>query len=183
MSNTSRQQMQQKEITLAQNIRFLRKSLKLSQEELANRLGIKRSNVAAYESKNVEPRLRIILEMARLFNVSVESLISKNIAILEHVDEFGTQTISNNTKGNSVTDIDEGEIQAFIDKSIKIRKVLEGFKAFYSFKKSKMIDQTPDQQKLVFDIDNFIQLMEHLLAYNETVIKAISTQGSDLFED
>lgn len=64
---------------LSKNIRYLRKSKKWSQEELALKLGIKRSNIAAYESKNVEPRLGLILQMAKLFNVNMAELIRVNI--------------------------------------------------------------------------------------------------------
>jgi len=54
---------------------MLRKLNEWSQEELAERLGVKRSSIAAYESKNVEPRLKVIIEMAQVFNVSIVELI------------------------------------------------------------------------------------------------------------
>ena len=168
----------EKDNTLSHNIKYLRKENKFSQEELASRLGIKRSNIAAYESKNVEPRLRIILELARLFDVSVKTLIEKKIEIGSTSPVFDTSTITPTDKQQELDIENNDDITEFIGKSIRIRKVLEGFKSFYTFKKNNMVGSTPDKDKLIFDIDNFVQLMEHLLAYNETVIKAISNKTS-----
>ena len=167
---------EEKDNTLSHNIKYLRKKNNFSQEELAANLGIKRSNIAAYESKNVEPRLRIILELARLFNVSVKTLIEKKIESGSTSPTFDTNSIESITKPQELDIENNKDISEFIGKSIKIRKVLEGFKSFYTFKKNNITQSTPDKEKLIFDIDNFVQLMEHLLAYNETVIKAISNK-------
>jgi len=163
---------------LSQNIRYLRKKSKMSQGELATKLGIKRSNIAAYESKSVEPRLRIVLELAKLFDVSVKALIDTPLDDTVSALPFKNET---STAGNEAslrtTDSDVQEVKHFVDKTMKIRKILEGFKSFYLFKKSNIDTSVEGNEKLVFDIDNFIQLMEHLLAYNETVIKAISNRS------
>lgn len=162
--------------TLSYNIKYLRKIKKISQEELASRLGIKRSNIAAYESKNVEPRLRIILELAKLFDISVKSLIEKKIEHGAKFPSFNSSLKEPVLKSQELDIEDNEDVIEFVNKSIKIRKVLEGFKAFYTFKKNNLLETSPDQEKLIFDIDNFVQLMEHLLTYNETVIKAISNK-------
>lgn len=171
--------MDDKFTVLAHNIRFLRKKSKISQEELANELKIKRSNIAAYEAKNVEPRLRIILEIAKFFNVDITTLIHKRLSEDSKIQPFGAlrSVKSENVKQNiQLTDSDK--FTEFINKSIEIRKILDGFKAFYSFRKEKLKSGDENAQKLIFDIDNFIQLMEHLLSYNKTVIKALS-QGNE----
>lgn len=159
---------------LSLNIRYLRKKAKMSQDELAQKLGIKRSNIAAYESKNVEPRLRIVLEMARLFDVSVKTLIATQLGDDVNAPSFADSNSPRKSSGPEAIGENVAEVNQFVEKSMKIRKVLEGFKSFYLFKKSNIDMTQPGNEKLTFDIDNFIQLMEHLLAYNETVIKAIS---------
>lgn len=172
--------METRDNILAHNIKYLRKLNKFSQEELAAKLGIKRSNIAAYESKNVEPRLRIILEIARLFDLSVKSLIEKK---LEEGIAFPKFNSDNSLKAKNTQQldiVDNEDVSNFINKSIKIRKILEGFKAFYTFKKNNINKINPDKEKLLFDIDNFMQLVEHLLAYNETVIKAISSKKESI---
>jgi transcriptional regulator with XRE-family HTH domain len=163
---------------LSKNIKFLRKSKKLSQEELALKLGIKRSNIAAYETKNVEPRLRIILEIAKLFDIDIQTFIQTELNNDLEYNSFSNQPASPNILKQELNIQQNTEINSFVAKSIKIRKVLEGFKAFYSFKKNGISNSSPGKEKLVYDIDNFIQLMEHLLTYNESVIRAISNAKS-----
>lgn len=54
---------------LTTNLRYLRKSKQLSQQELANQLGISRSNVAAYERGNAEPNAQRLMKMANYFDI------------------------------------------------------------------------------------------------------------------
>lgn len=163
---------------LAQNVKFLRKLYKYSQEDLASKLNIKRSNVAAYESKNVEPRLRIVLEIAKVFDISIDALVSKPLEEGDLYDRFNAD--ENIKPFHNELEIDQSseEVHLFIQKSIKIRKILEGFKAFYTMKKSSIKDLTDEKERVIFDIDNFVNLMEHLLTYNENVIKAISNKSA-----
>lgn len=163
---------------LSQNVKFLRKKHKMSQEDLAAKLDIKRSNVAAYESKNVEPRLRIVLEIARVFDISIDALVSKPLTEDEEYQKFSSNiTAASNDKELKI-DKDSVEMESFIQKSMKIRKILEGFKAFYTMKKNNIKDMTEDKERVIFDIDNFVNLMEHLLTYNEKVIKAVSNKSA-----
>ena len=156
--------------TLSNNIKFLRKVKGLSQEALAERLNIKRSNIAAYESKNVEPRLRIILEMARIFDIDVSTLIETELSQDTEYKSFHQKSAAAPTVDLKLDITENIQIETFVEKSEKIRKVLEGFKAFYNFRKNGMVVDSPEKEKIIFDIDNFIQLMEHLLSYNENVI-------------
>jgi transcriptional regulator with XRE-family HTH domain len=63
------------------NIKFLRKQKSLTQETLANALGISRSKLAGYEL-NINPPLETILEIADYFGISVDILLRKDLASL-----------------------------------------------------------------------------------------------------
>ena len=63
------------------NIKFLRKQKGLTQETLANALGISRSKLAGYEL-NINPPLETILEIADYFGVSVDILLRKDLGAL-----------------------------------------------------------------------------------------------------
>jgi transcriptional regulator with XRE-family HTH domain len=168
--------MQKDRLPLANNIKILRKRAGLNQEQLADKLNIKRSNVAAYETKNVEPRLSIILEIARLFDISISTLLEENLTTESTFPPFETaETASDATFEKNVIDINKTDVNSFITKSINIKKVLEGFKSFYNFRKSKLKEKTPHNQKIIFDIENFIQLMEDLIAHNEAMISMLSS--------
>ncbi|MCU0429268.1 MAG: LexA family transcriptional regulator [Cytophagaceae bacterium] len=64
---------------ISENIRFLRKRKGLTQEQMAERLGIKRSLVGAYEEGRAEPGLGTLLTLAKLFELSVDALISEEL--------------------------------------------------------------------------------------------------------
>ena len=63
------------ENTLAGNIRSYRKNLGLTQEQLAERLGITLGTVSKWERGSSEPDLSYIMDLAELFHVSVDALI------------------------------------------------------------------------------------------------------------
>ncbi len=65
-----------------ENIKFLRKKFGYTQETFANAVGIKRSLVGAYEEGRADPRLNNLLKMSEIFNVSVDTLITKEVSQL-----------------------------------------------------------------------------------------------------
>jgi transcriptional regulator with XRE-family HTH domain len=68
---------------VSNNIKFLRKKLHFTQEQLAEKIGIKRSLLGAYEEGRADPRLNNLLVIASVFNVTVDLLISKDISQME----------------------------------------------------------------------------------------------------
>ena len=71
---------------VSENIRFLRKRLGLTQEQFAERIGIKRSLVGAYEEGRADPRLSNLINMAKLFGTSVDIMINKDVSRLSDKD-------------------------------------------------------------------------------------------------
>lgn len=67
-------------VKLNENIRILRKRLSITQDQFAQRLGIKRSLVGAYEEGRAEPRLELLQKMAEVFSISVDQLISQDFS-------------------------------------------------------------------------------------------------------
>ncbi len=64
--------------SLSQNIRKLRKECKISQEELARRIGITFSTLAKLESGvNNNPTLETISKIADTFKVSLDKLVGR----------------------------------------------------------------------------------------------------------
>ena len=72
---------------LAENIRSYRKDLGLTQEQLAEKLGVTLGAVSKWERGGSEPDLGIIMELAGLFNVSVDALIGYSMRGSDADDE------------------------------------------------------------------------------------------------
>ena len=62
--------------TLAENIKYYRSQLKLTQEALASRAGINRSYLAGIESGRRNPSARTIEKLARALGVSPADLLT-----------------------------------------------------------------------------------------------------------
>lgn len=81
-------------LTLAENIRTLRKERRYTQEQLAEILGVTTGSVYKWESRQSVPELGMILEMADLFDVSVDALLgyrmkdSRLEAAKQRLDEY-----------------------------------------------------------------------------------------------
>ena len=63
------------ETRIAENIRAYRKQRGLTQEQLAEVLGVSVGAVYKWESRSSLPELRLIMEMADFFDVSVDALL------------------------------------------------------------------------------------------------------------
>lgn len=68
------------------NIRFLRKKNGWTQEELAERMSISRQSIAKWESGESVPDIINCMELAKLFGVSIDQLVSLSFEN-ENMDE------------------------------------------------------------------------------------------------
>jgi len=96
---------------VADRIKFLRESNNLTQSELARQLGITRSSVNAWEQGISVPSTQYVVELACLFNVSVDYLLgvdasaNLNIAGLNEDDvKLVYQIVNHLRKNNSKND-------------------------------------------------------------------------------
>src|SRR6476646_10056971 len=63
-----------------QNLKYLRKLRGWTQEEFANKLGIKRSLLGAYEEERAEPRLEVLEIISDIFKVTLDELFLKDLS-------------------------------------------------------------------------------------------------------
>jgi transcriptional regulator with XRE-family HTH domain len=66
-------------VKINENIRFIRKQLGFTQDQFAQKLGIKRSLVGAYEEGRAEPRLDLLQSMASLIGSTVDKIIGEDL--------------------------------------------------------------------------------------------------------
>ncbi len=63
-----------------QNMKYLRKLRGLTQDEFAQKIGIKRSLVGAYEEERAEPNYEVLETVSDLFKVSIDDLLRKDLS-------------------------------------------------------------------------------------------------------
>ena len=89
------------ETRIAENIRAYRKQRGLTQEQLAEVLGVSVGAVYKWESKSSLPELRLIMEMADFFDVSVDALLGYKMK-----DNHLNETVERLWKASSSRDYD-----------------------------------------------------------------------------
>ncbi len=63
-----------------QNLKYLRKLRGWTQEEFANKLGIKRSLVGAYEEERADPRIDVLEKLGDMFKLTLDDLLRRDLA-------------------------------------------------------------------------------------------------------
>jgi len=85
---------------VSNNIKSLRKLYRYTQEQLAERIGIKRSLLGAYEEGRADPRLNNLLKIGEIFGVLVDDLISQDLSGMteEKWEKYSGRTKGPNTR-------------------------------------------------------------------------------------
>lgn len=60
---------------LAQNLKYLRESKGIKQEEMSNMIGVEQGTISSWENGNRKPCIDMIVVLAKLFEVSLDNLI------------------------------------------------------------------------------------------------------------
>ncbi|QWU16886.1 Helix-turn-helix domain-containing protein [Paenibacillus sophorae] len=69
--------------TIGQRLKYLRETLDLSQQQVANETGVSRGNISNYEKDRVSPAADTIIALCSFFDVSADWLLTGQ----EHVPE------------------------------------------------------------------------------------------------
>jgi transcriptional regulator with XRE-family HTH domain len=73
--------------TFSNNLKFLRKEKKLSQQQVADNIGIKQRAYSDYENAKSEPTVGTLIKIASFFRVSIDQLLGFVIEIAADSDQ------------------------------------------------------------------------------------------------
>lgn len=149
---------------LAKNLKFLRKSHGLSQQRLAEALGLKRNNIASYESGLVEPRPINFLKLAVHFGVDPRSLAE--------VDLCAQADLTSQASSQEQVELAD-KLSSIMNATQDLQKVKEGFEAFFRLQAERGLPQ-PEAHAL----GSLMEITERLLETNWAFISAL-TEGGD----
>ena len=63
---------------LSKNIKFYRKTMNLTQEELANKLSGRKSLISNYENEYSTPDIETLIKLADIFDITLDELVGRN---------------------------------------------------------------------------------------------------------
>ena len=70
-------------MNLSENLKKIRKDNNLSQEDLAEKLGVSRQSVSKWESGLAYPEMDKVLQICKMFNLNIDELLNQNIKEVE----------------------------------------------------------------------------------------------------
>lgn len=70
-----------------ENLKKLRKSSKLSQEELAEKVNVSRQSVSKWENSESYPEMNNLLELCKIFHCHINDLVNDSIIDIDSLDE------------------------------------------------------------------------------------------------
>lgn len=80
-------------LVIGKNLKYLRKLKGLTQQELANHLGIRRSSIGAYEECRATPKYETLEKISDFFQVSIDLLVK------EDVSQYNEEELQNRSSG------------------------------------------------------------------------------------
>ena len=72
------------------NLKLLRHEYGISQQRLADAIGISQPSINKYENHNIEPEIEILKRMADYFNTSIDYIVGHTTIRrkIEHIEEY-----------------------------------------------------------------------------------------------
>lgn len=80
-------------VLLGKKIKDLRNKYRLTQTELATQIGVTKSTVAAYENDSRTPSYEVLLKLANVFKVSIDSLLLNRSESIIDVNGLTTEQL------------------------------------------------------------------------------------------
>lgn len=169
----------------AQNLKFLRSHHKLSQDALAQHIGLNRGNIASYEKGSAEPSLKNLLNISQYFNISLNTLLETNVEEqYQLIDSLSAEPdIPDNGNDNEVFEIEhtfrkklllnKQSLEEFRKHSDEMSMILAGFRQFHKFKMQSGEPISDDVRKMALDYEKLLEVLEDVLNTNKNIIQIL----------
>ncbi|MCB0580061.1 MAG: helix-turn-helix domain-containing protein [Phaeodactylibacter sp.] len=152
----------------------------MSQQKLAEQLGLKRNNIASYEAGIVEPKAANFLKLAFFLGVSPEGLLEEDISA-----SFPAAARHANNSRPALEELHE-HLALFSGQTADLQKVSEGFREFQKIIPSPALprrgqengaDKTAGEPDT--DLSNLLDITEQLLDSNWKLIRALTSRATE----
>lgn len=81
-------------VDCSEKLKTLREARGLTQLQVANRIGISKAMVSAYETSSKAPSIEVIIRLSRLFGVSVDYLVCVDAAKVIDVSGLDDESVA-----------------------------------------------------------------------------------------
>lgn len=82
----------------SQRLQYLRKKERLTQQDLAQKIGVAKSTISQYEKGSRQPNLEMLEKIADFFNVDIDYLMGRDLTQKIEYTEKKKEEVSNHTE-------------------------------------------------------------------------------------
>lgn len=156
---------------VGKNIRHLRREQQLSQCDLADKVGLKRGNIASYEKSAAEPKIYNVIKLADYFKVSICDFVKKDLStgniiepIIEEVVEKPILVIK--------------ELERIQKECEEYDNMINGMKCYHSFRMNQIKEHTEDTKVLSNEVERLLSVVDSLMKSHKYLIDVIGNHDN-----
>lgn len=154
---------------VSNNIKYLRKKHKLSQCQLADKIGLKRGNIASYEKSIAEPKILNLKKLANYFQVTISDFVTSDLS---------NGTSEPNAVVNSEPILVVDDFEKIKAQCAEFDSMIKGMHCYHSFTMNKIDNQTDDIKTLSNEVERLLGVAESLMESHKYLIKVIDNHDN-----
>jgi transcriptional regulator with XRE-family HTH domain len=151
---------------LSQNIRLLRRRMGLSQQDLAEKVGLNRGNIASYETGTAEPKICKLLRISKLLGVTTHDLTRFDLAETGRMEQ-ALQSFSEEESA------DRQKTESMLRRVDEIELVMSSVKHLYNFRAAELDLAHPDVKAMSHYYDQMQNVAEILLKDHRNLLNEL----------
>ena len=166
-----------------QNLKYLRKMARLSQEQLAEQLGLNRGNITSYEKGTAHPAIKKLISMSNFFGISVNDLYEIQIenttlykgkdGRLKSMDQLILEEADILTSKRENSSVLELHPMDYKTNANNFREAFTDFKSLMENRNSSIMLVSNEIKKIVDDYTSLANLLENILYSNAVLIEKL----------
>ncbi len=153
---------------LGDNIRYLRKQKKWSQEKLAQQTGLTRGRIASYENGCSEPPLQSLFALAEVLGTTVIDLVCRNLQQRGNSPDNRAISFSSIFKN-------EKRIQTLFQEALKLEAVIDGLFKCHCYKIENRHNGSVSIEAMQHDFEQLHQMSCRLLNIHKEIMQLMSS--------
>lgn len=166
---------------LASNLRHLRRVAKLSQQGLADQIGLNRGNIASYEKGSAEPNLTNLLKISRFFSIDLYELLEEDLShkLEAQASEAAIQEISQPEWNEILERVQAqsggaGVLFALGERSNNLRTILEGMREYQRLRRKRHTHPSRELESLLVDLDRTLEVATDIMDTNRQLLRLLA---------